>query len=135
MPLKKYFLYNSYQIDNSCNVLGARYMNLGEDTHGDMFIHGGDDPRSQGGVKRPRTILTTAQRRKFKSAFQVSQKPTRKVENFWRNNVSVCFYKQKQLKRYKFYCFFLSLTDQYRYFKWFLSTYLLTYAKFCIFSI
>ena len=45
-----------------------------------MFIHGGDDPRSQqGGVKRPRTILTTAQRRKFKSAFQVSQKPTRKV--------------------------------------------------------
>ena len=46
-----------------------------------MFIHGGDDPRSQqGGVKRPRTVLTTAQRKKFKSAFQASQKPTRKVE-------------------------------------------------------
>ena len=63
--------------------LAARYRNIGEDTHGDMsmFIHGGDDPRSQqGGVKRPRTILTTAQRRKFKSAFQVSHKPTRKVD-------------------------------------------------------
>ena len=63
--------------------LTARYRNIGEDTHGDMsmFIHGGDDPRSQqGGVKRPRTILTTSQRRKFKSAFQVSQKPTRKVD-------------------------------------------------------
>ena len=61
--------------------LAARYRNIGEDTHRDMFIHGGDDPRSQqGGVKRPRTILTTAQRRKFKSAFQVSQKPTRKVD-------------------------------------------------------
>ena len=63
-------------------ILAARHRNVGEDTHGNMsmFIHGGDDPRSQqGGVKRPRTILTTAQRRKFKSAFQVSQKPTRKV--------------------------------------------------------
>ena len=61
-------------------ILAARHRNVGEETHGDMFIHGGDDPRSQqGGVKRPRTILTTAQRRKFKSAFQVSQKPTRKV--------------------------------------------------------
>ena len=60
----------------------ARFGNIGEETHGDMrmFIHGGDDPRShQGGVKRPRTILTTAQRRNFKAAFQVSQKPTRKV--------------------------------------------------------
>ena len=29
--------------------------------------------------KRPRTILTTAQRKKFKQVFQVSQKPSRKV--------------------------------------------------------
>ena len=29
--------------------------------------------------KRPRTILTTAQRKKFKQVFQVSPKPTRKV--------------------------------------------------------
>ena len=82
--------------------LAARYRNIGEDTHGDMsmFIHGGDDPRSQqGGVKRPRTILTTAQRRKFKSAFQVSQKPTRKVDNIvvrfitWliHNGHNICF--------------------------------------------
>ena len=63
--------------------LTARYRNVGEETYGDMsmIIHGGDDPRSQqGGVKRPRTILTTAQRKKFKSAFQASQKPTRKVD-------------------------------------------------------
>merc|ERR1719376_1625851 len=68
--------------ENSCNLHSARYGNVGEETHRDMsmFINGGDDPRSQqGGVKRPRTILTTAQRRKFKSAFQVSQKPTRKA--------------------------------------------------------
>ena len=30
-------------------------------------------------IKRPRTILTTAQRRKFKASFEVSQKPCRKV--------------------------------------------------------
>ncbi|CAK8673857.1 unnamed protein product [Clavelina lepadiformis] len=30
-------------------------------------------------AKRPRTILTTAQRRKFKASFEVSQKPCRKV--------------------------------------------------------
>ena len=72
----------------------ARYRNVGEDTHRDMsmFIHGGDDPRSQGGVKRPRTILTTAQRRKFKSAFQVSQKPTRNILN-----KMICFRFYKQL--------------------------------------
>lgn len=29
--------------------------------------------------KRPRTILTTAQRRKFKASFEISQKPCRKV--------------------------------------------------------
>ena len=80
----------------------ASYRNITENTHGDMsmFIHGGDDPRSQqGGVKRPRTILTTAQRRKFKSAFQVSQKPTRKVVIIvvrfitWliRNGHDICF--------------------------------------------
>lgn len=31
------------------------------------------------GPKRPRTILTTAQRRAFKSSFEISQKPCRKV--------------------------------------------------------
>lgn len=33
-------------------------------------------------IKRPRTILTTAQRRKFKASFEVSQKPCRKVSNW-----------------------------------------------------
>jgi len=31
------------------------------------------------GPKRPRTILTTVQRRAFKASFEVSQKPCRKV--------------------------------------------------------
>merc|ERR1719376_101674 len=74
---------------DSCNVFGARYRNINEDTHGDMFIHGGEDSRSQGGVKRPRTILTTSQRRKFKSAFQVSQKPTRKARETLANETGL----------------------------------------------
>ena len=38
-----------------------------------------DDEKYTTYGKRPRTILTTAQRKKFKQAFQISQKPTRKV--------------------------------------------------------
>ena len=73
-----YTMYNIFIfVDFKTNVIYT--LNVGENTHGDMYIHGGEDPRSQGGVKRPRTILTTAQRRKFKSTFQASQKPTRKV--------------------------------------------------------
>ncbi len=34
------------------------------------------------GPKRPRTILTSVQRRKFKQAFDVSSKPCRKVKKF-----------------------------------------------------
>jgi len=37
----------------------------------------GDQPK---GPKRPRTILTTSQRRKFKASFEVNSKPCRKVE-------------------------------------------------------
>lgn len=33
------------------------------------------------GPKRPRTILTTAQRRAFKASFEISQKPCRKVRH------------------------------------------------------
>ena len=67
-----YTMYNIFTfVDFISNVIYT--LNVGENTHE------GEDPRSQGGVKRPRTILTTAQRRKFRSAFQVSQKPTRKV--------------------------------------------------------
>lgn len=36
----------------------------------------GDQPK---GPKRPRTILTTSQRRKFKASFEVNSKPCRKV--------------------------------------------------------
>ena len=38
-------------------------------------------------VKRPRTILTTVQRRKFKASFEVSQKPCRKVSIFGNSNI------------------------------------------------
>jgi len=38
-----------------------------------------DDEKYTTYGKRPRTILTTAQRKKFKQAFQISQKPTRKT--------------------------------------------------------
>ena len=37
----------------------------------------GDQPK---GPKRPRTILTTSQRRKFKASFEVNSKPCRKVD-------------------------------------------------------
>jgi LIM homeobox transcription factor 1 len=38
-----------------------------------------NDVDSQKGPKRPRTILTTSQRRKFKASFEVNPKPCRKV--------------------------------------------------------
>ena len=34
------------------------------------------------GPKRPRTILTTSQRRKFKASFEINPKPCRKVSLF-----------------------------------------------------
>ena len=37
------------------------------------------DGGSRGSTKRPRTILTTAQRRKFKQTFELNPKPSRKV--------------------------------------------------------
>ena len=42
---------------------------------------GGGRPRDgRRGPKRPRTILTAAQRRQFKASFDISPKPCRKVE-------------------------------------------------------
>ena len=38
------------------------------------------------GPKRPRTILTAAQRRQFKASFEVSPKPCRKVRYFMKQN-------------------------------------------------
>merc|ERR1712035_138469 len=40
---------------------------------------GGDDGKDLRRPKRPRTILTTQQRRAFKASFEVSSKPCRKV--------------------------------------------------------
>ena len=40
---------------------------------------GNNHLRNGRGPKRPRTILTSIQRRKFKQAFDVSSKPCRKV--------------------------------------------------------
>ena len=41
---------------------------------------GGGRPRDgRRGPKRPRTILTAAQRRQFKASFEISPKPCRKV--------------------------------------------------------
>ena len=42
---------------------------------------GGGRPRDgRRGPKRPRTILTAAQRRQFKASFEISPKPCRKVK-------------------------------------------------------
>lgn len=46
---------------------------------------GGDDSKDHKRSKRPRTILTTQQRRAFKASFEVSAKPCRKV------GVPACF--------------------------------------------
>lgn len=45
----------------------------------------GDSKRT----KRPRTILTTAQRRKFKASFEISQKPCRKVRETLANETGL----------------------------------------------
>ncbi|XP_048587095.1 LIM homeobox transcription factor 1-beta isoform X2 [Nematostella vectensis] len=44
----------------------------------DSSVHGDDDDDKKG-PKRPRTILTSQQRKVFKSAFEISSKPCRKV--------------------------------------------------------
>ena len=45
---------------------------------------GGGRPRDgRRGPKRPRTILTAAQRRQFKASFEISPKPCRKVKIFF----------------------------------------------------
>ena len=50
--------------------------------------HGHNHPRLGRGPKRPRTILTSIQRRKFKQAFDISSKPCRKVEKEKEENKS-----------------------------------------------
>lgn len=45
----------------------------------DLLEEGGRQRDGRRGPKRPRTILTSAQRRQFKASFEVSPKPCRKV--------------------------------------------------------
>lgn len=47
----------------------------GSHSHG----KGGEESKDHKRSKRPRTILTTQQRRAFKASFEVSSKPCRKV--------------------------------------------------------
>ena len=52
------------------------WRHLGDDLTGDETNRPRDGRR---GPKRPRTILTSAQRRQFKASFEISPKPCRKV--------------------------------------------------------
>lgn len=67
---------DSYEDD--CCSSDAATMNSGMHSSGHNHLRNGRGP------KRPRTILTSVQRRKFKQAFDVSSKPCRKVRlNIW----------------------------------------------------
>lgn len=48
----------------------------------DSSVIGDDENDDKKGPKRPRTILTSQQRKIFKSAFEISSKPCRKVRNW-----------------------------------------------------
>lgn len=55
-------------------------MYLMQHAEDDMILDDSERPRDgRRGPKRPRTILTSAQRRQFKASFEVSPKPCRKV--------------------------------------------------------
>ena len=45
----------------------------------DSSLDENDALETNKGPKRPRTILTTSQRRKFKASFEINPKPCRKV--------------------------------------------------------
>jgi len=47
----------------------------------DSSVIGDDENDDKKGPKRPRTILTSQQRKIFKSAFEISSKPCRKVNS------------------------------------------------------
>lgn len=67
----------SMALDIRSSPSGANRPMAGSSSSICTTVSAGDGKRSAG--KRPRTILTTAQRRKFKASFEVSQKPCRKV--------------------------------------------------------
>lgn len=63
-----------------CRQDFEKEMYIMQHTEDDMIIDDSDRPRDgRRGPKRPRTILTSAQRRQFKASFEVSPKPCRKV--------------------------------------------------------
>ena len=62
-----------------CLVVTVLVAGLGDDHLGYEDLGGGRPRDGRRGPKRPRTILTAAQRRQFKASFEVSPKPCRKV--------------------------------------------------------
>ncbi|CAD5113850.1 DgyrCDS3009 [Dimorphilus gyrociliatus] len=65
-----------YEIDPWCTNFSPKCDMYGADDDSSMEENDADANK---GPKRPRTILTTSQRRKFKTAFEVNPKPCRKV--------------------------------------------------------
>ena len=74
--------------DGGRRLLQAEHRELGYDDLG-----GGRPRDGRRGPKRPRTILTAAQRRQFKASFEISPKPCRKV----REDVKSHFQKAKTM--------------------------------------
>lgn len=61
--------------------LNVNFLKRFNETGDDSAADDNNRPRHDGrrGPKRPRTILTSAQRRQFKASFEISPKPCRKV--------------------------------------------------------
>lgn len=83
-----------------------------EDEDGGVGSGGGkgvEDGKEHKRSKRPRTILTTQQRRAFKASFEVSAKPCRKVggskylihENICTAKLNFCKQMMAQLERFQ----------------------------------
>ncbi|XP_064616536.1 LIM homeobox transcription factor 1-alpha-like [Liolophura sinensis] len=73
------FVYKDAQLfcrldfEKECSLLPLSPKSDGGDSYDEAESDGGKGP------KRPRTILTTSQRRKFKASFEINPKPCRKV--------------------------------------------------------
>lgn len=89
-----------------------------EDEDGGVGSGGGkgvDDGKEHKRSKRPRTILTTQQRRAFKASFEVSAKPCRKVGGSkYLINEDICtamlsFWKQMMAQFERFYTKYKSI--------------------------
>lgn len=69
-----------YELDPWCPNFSPTRDIYGPDDDSSMEENDADANK---GPKRPRTILTTSQRRKFKTAFEVNPKPCRKVRTYF----------------------------------------------------